>query len=154
MCVLSYIAIHTIDISFFTFIYLDDFTMQPTSIVYVNVCAFLFSSVEIPRGGFAHLWCLVFSGHPDVSHHMAAGKVSILQARNEKVQCVAQWPAHCVGGLTLKNCFSASVISGVILGAEQRGTLYICSSMFILRSEVKCVFCIQLLSMGFYIFLP
>lgn len=43
------------------------------------VCASFFPSVEFPGGGSASLWRLVFSGHPDVSHHIAAGKVRISQ---------------------------------------------------------------------------
>lgn len=38
-----------------------------------------FPSVRIPNGGLAHFWYLVFSGHPDICHHIAAGKVSILK---------------------------------------------------------------------------
>lgn len=38
-----------------------------------------FSSVQVPSGGLAHLWCLVFSCNSDVGHHIAAGKVSFLE---------------------------------------------------------------------------
>lgn len=51
--------------------------------IMLNMCEFVclfFLRVKFPSGGFAHLWCLVFSDHPNVSYYITAGKVSILQS--------------------------------------------------------------------------
>lgn len=48
------------------------------NVIFFLCVSIVFISFKIPRGGFAHLWCLVFSGNPDVGYHITARKVSIL----------------------------------------------------------------------------